>query len=205
MISLRKVYTAFERRCQTFLRLTQEAKSSSGAARDVRIAHVVIGLQTALAYVSRSTYLAGTVGGWRANGIRMRGMFSDSPSALMAAAKVIKPKASMVPGRDEPSWQSPDHMMRVANAIHPLNSIAFANATSAFPDTLALATASRNFYAHRGQHTREEVERQLSVRMAISARGHLTDVLIATNRGGSPLLELWIWNYLDVAELLCER
>jgi hypothetical protein len=205
VISLTSAYKSFERRSQLFLDMTSRAPSLKGKARDHSVAHVVIELQTSLGFVARSAYLAGTVGGWRANGTKMPRRFANATDALMAAAQVVKKKPVSVPGRDEPSWHSSDHMVRVAASVAPSNSAAFTSATSAFPDVLATMICSRNFYAHRGAHTREEVERALATRFALVANGHLTDLLLSTHGGGAPLLEVWIWNYLDVADLLCER
>jgi hypothetical protein len=68
-----------------------------------------------------------------------------------------------------------------------------------------VVTCARNFFAHRNHHTRVEVESNLSAKFAIVASGHVTEVLLAVHHGGSSLLETWLWNYLDVAELLCEK
>jgi len=206
VIGLGSVYKAFERRCQHFLQVTHEAMPKKGKERDRQVAHVVIELQTALGYVARSAYLAGTVGGWRGDGTKMPRRFPNAADALMAAAKVVKKKPVSVPGRDEPSWHSSHHLVKVAAGVvpSPSNSAAFALATSAFPDVLATMICSRNFYAHRAENTRAEFERALTTRFALVANGHLTDLLLSTHGAGSPLLEVWIWNYLDVAALLCE-
>lgn len=205
MINLHSVYQAFERRSQHFLHVIAETARSTGKARDRSVAHVVIELQTALGFVARSAYLAGTVGGWRANRTKMRPTFATAADSLLAAARVVRRKPVAVPGRDEPAWHSANHMVRVATRIAPANSTAFVNAASAFPDVFATMLASRNFYAHRAQNTRTEAERNLSTRFGLVTNGHLTDALLSIDGRGVPLIETWIWNYLDVAELLCER
>lgn len=205
MISLAAVYQAFERRCQHFIHMTTRALSGTRKARDHEVSHVVIELQSALSYVARSAYLAGTIGGWRANGTKMARSFGSATESLLAAARVVKKKPVDVPGRDEPSWQSSDHMARIATTINPANVSAFMTATSAYPDVLAAMTAARNFYAHRGQHTHASAARTLSDRLSIPTKGHLTDVLLSFHGAGAPLLEVWCWNYLDVVALICDR
>lgn len=205
MINLAAVYSGFQRRAQHFLLVASNAATQNGKARDQAAAHIVVELQTALGFVARAAFLAGAVGGWTARGTRLRGRFPKSVDALLAAASVVRKNPQAIPGRDEPAWHSGDHMARVATSVLPANYGAFLQASSAYPSVLSTMTASRNFYAHRNEHTRMEAETALRVKFGVVPQRHMSGTLLAPRPGGAPLLETWVWNYLDVVELLCDR
>jgi hypothetical protein len=206
MIQLRHIRTNFMRRTETMLELADRARAAPDRkTRDVLIAHVSIELQTSLGYVSRSCFLAGMLGGKSAAGtpIRVKTGYTQL-TALMAAAAVIKKSPKDVPGRDEPTWHSSDHLSRVVGGVKPANEVDILTSLGVFPEARMAVLAVRNFYAHRGQHTLQVIRNVLLSEYAEVLPGHPSTHLVTTpGAHANPFLDRWVWNYRDIVEAMC--
>lgn len=207
MIQLGKVKQNFKRRAFGLLELIDSAgRSPSRRQRDQVASFLTIELQTSLGYVARSCYLAGMLGGVTAAGGALRGSRAHSKAdALRSAAIAIgKKRPTEIPGRDEPAWQSSDHLSRVIASVHPANSSDLMNSLGVFPDARRSVVAMRNFYAHRCEDTLRTVTNVLLAEYSFVIDKHpsvsLFEPLAA--RPGT-LLEHWVWNYVDVVEVMC--
>ena len=206
MIHLKKVRNNFERRSKAWLDSVDGVRyATDHKARDILVAHIAIELQTSLGYVARSCYLAGMLGGRSAAGTTIRALSKHTQlSALQLAAAVIKRSPKQVPGRDEPSWHSGDHLTRVIGAVNPANSSDILTALGIYPDARKAVLAVRNFYAHRGRHTLEEIRHVLLTEYAVALASHPTAYLLNPPSGRPhTFLEQWIWNYRDIVEAMC--
>lgn len=207
MIDLVKVQANFNRRSQHFLHTVTALSSATGVSfrqLDVRVAYVIVELETAMAYATRSAYLAGTVGGRSAKGRRLNGTGIDSVGALCAASKAVGKRAKQIPGRDEPSWASADQVATVAQRENPDNATDIITAMGIFPDARKCVKAFRNFFAHRNEDTFADARNALGTQYGLAFRGHPTHALVHLSLGGgSSILETWIWNYKDIVDALC--
>ncbi len=207
MIDLAKVRANFDRRAQRFVytaSLLAGATSTASRDMDQQVSHIIVELESALAYVARCAYLAGSVGGADASGAKLRGTGVDSVAALRAASRAVGKKAVQVPGRDEPSWSSASHVTAAAHAISVSNRGSIISAMGIFPDARKCVKAFRNFYAHRNADTLTEARSVLGTEYGLTWRGHPSPALLRLpSSSGGPLLETWIWNYVDIVHTLC--
>lgn len=204
LIDLSEVFRNFERRAQSFLTLLAAAKAQSPKARDGTAAYVSLELETAIGYVVRTSYLAGCVGGYTKSGRYLSPVYSADYSALLDAAKTIKKNPVAIPGRDEPSWASVNHLSTVLGQVTPSNYSDLIGTTGAFIRDRRAVKQARNFYAHRGEYTWKDLRDSLSRDYGLTLSGHPSHELFYLNSGRPPyLLEEWVWNYLDVAEIAC--
>lgn len=205
MICLKKGLERFAHRVDRLEALLRQGDALSGRDKDVYIASFLIELPTSFALLARSAYLAGAMSGRTARGICMTPrLFPSRSAALLGAAALFKKAPAHVPGRDEPSWQSLDHLARIAAKIGVANAADFVAATSMFPAAGTVVTATRNFYAHRTRHTLEKLRDDLRRYYAISLAGHPSDSLtVPLASRASPLVWEWAGNYRDMAEALC--
>jgi hypothetical protein len=207
MIDLVKVRANFDRRAQHFL--TSVALLTSGSGKSPReidreVSHIIIELESALAYASRSAYLAGSVGGRSAAGARLRGIGVDAVSALTVAARAVGKKGNQIPGRDEPSWSSATNVATVAAVSRPSNEADIISAMGVFPGARKCVKSFRHFFAHRNEDTLKDARLQLGTEYGLVWKGHPTPALLRLSvSGGGSLLETWIWNYVDVVHALC--
>lgn len=202
---LDKVLANFQRRARRFATVLNAAESvADRGGRDRAVSFVAIELQTAFAYVARSAFLAGMVGGRRANGTAIRpAAVVSKRDALVAGCKAVGCRSRRVPGRDEPAWHSSDHLSRVLSAA-PANAGDLTSALGIFPSARRAVLSARNFYAHRSRHTLSELDDVLTVEYGAPMAGHPTDELCRAAPGhASSFLDVWISNYLDMADALC--
>lgn len=207
MIDLGRVLSRYRRRSHRLLESVLVASTSSNfRERDERTAFAFVEIQTSLALVGRSAFLAGAMGGRLASGqVLGPPIYPCASQALLSAAKVVKPKAVAVPGRDEPAWQSFDHLARIVARIGTLpNASQIQAAVSLSPSTGKLITCARNFYAHRSGHTRDAVRDELRTQYGMAVSGHITDALFAPAGGRPfPIVVQWFEDYAMVVECLC--
>ena len=203
MIDLRRVRANFDRRAQTFLTALASVQVGPPRPRDRVAAYVAMELQTALGRVARSVYLAHAVHGRTASGTKtgLR-LYPSYHAALLGAAKVIKPKAAQVPGRDEPAWHSPHHF-GVVSSGHGFP-ITVVTGMDPWVDTIRAVKYLRHFYAHRNQSTWEEVRDEMFSQFAFVMTGHPSEALVSGAPGSpTPFLEGWVWDYVDTVANLC--
>lgn len=215
MVRLDRVYGNFERRAQNFLVLLSKVSSIGRAGllgtdrrdKDLVAAYICIELQTGIGYVARSAYLAGMVGGYTASGQRIPRSSDATPhQALQKAAQIVGGNPNQVPGRGEPAWHSTDHLTRVVRALNPSNAADLIDSTSVFPQARQAVKAVRNFYAHRAEDTRLGIVDILRREYGERMQHHPSMELFHLPQWNpNCFLERWVWNYLDIVEVLCRR
>lgn len=215
MIRLDHVYGNFERRAQHFLLLLSEVSAIGRVGllgtdrrdKDLVAAYICIELQTGIGYVARSAFLAGMVGGYTASGHRIpRSSSATQHQALKQAARIVGGDEGQVPGRGEPAWHSTVHLTRVVTQLQPSNEADLIASTGVSPKARIAVKAVRDFYAHRAKNSRLNIidilRREYGERMQHHPSIELFNL---TQWNRSCFLERWIWNYLDIAEVLCRR
>jgi hypothetical protein len=206
-VDLEKVSTNFQRRLNMFLQIVSDAKASSNRRdADRAVTYVLIEMESAIGYVARSSFLAGSVGGRSASGYRFPGKGLTPHEALSRASCAVHPgkKSPAVPGRDEPQWSSNKHLALVAEGVVPTNKHQLLHSTGVYPDARRCVKSLRNFVAHRsGDTVRAAFE--LIQREYGQAWGGPPTLAVLRNSisGGGSALETWLWNYRDAAEVLC--
>lgn len=208
MIDLAKVRANFDRRAGHFLGAVESAASQKDASarRDIDrlVAHTVIELETSVAYAARCAFLAGSLGGRNASGIRMTPNALTAREALTNASRALGRRAVAIPGRDEPSWSSATHVSDVAARVGPANATDMIAAMGVFPEARRCVKSFRDFFAHRGQDTLRVAWDKVQLEYGLAGKGHPALALLALSvDGGASVLETWIWNYVDVVHTLC--
>ena len=205
-MDLRKVYANFERKARHLQNVVNASKKSSDRAdRDRAVAHVSLELETGIGYVTRSAFLAGMLGGKTKNGLTLPRRVGSINTALQTAAlQVRKNKPKLIPGRDEPSWSSVDHLSKVVSGTSPSNALTLMAATSIHLKSRRGVKAARNFYAHRAENTFLEVQNVVGIEYGETVTNHPSlDFFVLPKAQPYCFLDLWIGNYVDIAEVLC--
>ena len=207
MILLGKVLLNFERRTRRWLELVDQARLSADMQkRDRIVGYVAMEMQTGLGYVARSSYLAGMLGGKSAANLRIRParLYSQHDALVIAARAAGRKRPSALPGRDEPSWNSSDHLSKATVSGKPANAPDLIAALGVFPDARKAVVAVRNFYAHRGEHTLQAIADIMFSEYAEVLTEHPSKGLLQpTPSLPYPILERWVQNYADVVRVMC--
>lgn len=205
MISLEAVRNNFDRRAQHLVLAVASITASTARRESDRIvASALIELESAMSYVVRSAFIAGGVGGWTAGGRRLRASYPSVPAALCAAAVAVGNRTRNIPGRDEPPWASSSKVITVAANTTLGNAHDITSAMGIFPSARKCVKAARNFFAHRAQDTLDEVRSSLRAEYGLALVRHPTlDLIRLSAQGPASLLEMWIWNYVDIVQAVC--
>jgi hypothetical protein len=207
MVHLYKVHTNFERRALYLLGLVARASTCSDRKEvDRLLSYVAIEAQTSLGYVGKACFLAGMLGGKRGDGTTLRAGSSKSQvDVLLDASALFKKNPKSVPGRDEPAWHSGNHLSKLVG-LGPSNGADITAALGVFPEARRSILAVRNFYAHRSHHTLSEVDSVLLAEYSSALVGHPSSGLMQpAPLSPSSFMELWLWNYVDIASVMCGK
>jgi len=132
---------------------------------------------------------------------------TTSTGALVKRAPKVRSRKDVIPvlmstypnrGR-EPYWSSPHESIDAATRLKIVNSTSVTAAFGVTPSPLPNIRVTRNFIAHRNEHTARDLQ-SLAVGLGLSPRAQVDDIVNTRVVPGISLFERWILELRFMAE-----
>ncbi len=209
--SLRKLRKSFQSHMSRLRNVrAHTAVATSVQDLEIHISHATINLLNLWNNFSRAYYLSCMLQARLETGQRITVAFPGLTynDAIGVAVRIFRPHATpnaagVWDKRDEPKWYVRDDMLRISqHALGPHDAhvqAAFSLSSRVFLDL----PVSRNYFAHKNQQTSRTAS-DLATQYTIPATRRPSQVLLSRPAGRpQPLIDEWIDDLLNAAELLC--
>ncbi len=207
---LGKLHGASVRRLKQLAGLTSSVNLPVDATADRAVAFVVIEAVNLWTLFCRAFYISCVFGTRTLNRTQVRSSLAgvgSKQAAITYAITTMNPKKTGFgpwTWRDEPVWRQPRTITKLSQSLGFANDPAIQSAFGYQADVFSLMPKFRNYFAHRGEITRSEVEK-MAVQLGV-ARGLRPADMLASKRRARPqsVLSDWLSDLENVIHLICQ-